>query len=99
MIISKTPATSTTSGAATKAAGGGDRATVGAQIKELASTSTSDQVTLTPAARRLLEAGQDASAPINQARVDALRAAVSEGSYQIDARRIAERLLAVERQL
>lgn len=99
MLIKNLPVNSAATGSPTKAAERGNRPAVGAQGNERGSAPASDQVTLTPAARRLLEAGQDASAPINQARVDALRAAVSEGSYQIDAGRIAQRLLAFERQL
>lgn len=63
------------------------------------SSGNSDQVTLTAAARSLLEAGRGASAPVDAARVAALREAIAEGSYQIDAGRVAERLFALERQL
>lgn len=61
--------------------------------------STSDQVTLTAAARSLLNAGQEASAPVDTARVAALREAIADGSYRVDAGRVAERLFALERQL
>lgn len=57
-----------------------------------------ERVTLTEAARSLLQlrgAGADA-APVDPARVEALRAAIADGTYEIDAERIAERLIALD---
>ncbi|TVQ49057.1 MAG: flagellar biosynthesis anti-sigma factor FlgM [Gammaproteobacteria bacterium] len=80
----------------------GERAetgTAGGQTTGRAQASTSDQVTLTAAARSLLEASRETSAPVDGARVAALREAIAEGSYQVDAGRVVERLFALERQL
>ncbi len=77
----------------------GDTATLAGQAKAGAGASTSDQVTLTAAARSLLDAGRGASAPVDTARVAELREAIAEGRYQVDAARVAERLFGLERQL
>lgn len=60
-----------------------------------------DQVTLTPTARRLMDASQNASSapPVDRARVDAIRSAIADGSYDVDAKAVAEKLLQTERNL
>ena len=59
-----------------------------------------DQVKLTDSARALQEAARtsDASA-IDSQRVEQLRQALADGSYKVDAGRIADRMLALEQQL
>jgi negative regulator of flagellin synthesis FlgM len=54
-----------------------------------------DSVELTPSGRALGENGADA--PVDTARVDRLRQSIADGSYRVDADRIAGRLLDVER--
>ena len=76
-----------------------DTAAASGQTVGRGPASTSDQLTLTAAARSLLEAGRETSTPVDEARVAALREAIADGSYRVDAGRIAERLLALERQL
>jgi len=57
-----------------------------------------DQVTLTQRAVRLSELAQSANAQptVNQERVDALRQAIQEGRYAVNADRVAANLLATE---
>lgn len=54
-----------------------------------------DRVTLTPAARHLLET-TEAGAPVDEAKVAAIRAAIADGSYTVDAGRVAERLIGLD---
>lgn len=63
-------------------------------------TGTTDQLTLTAAGRYLanLEGGSDA-APVDKAKVEALRNALADGSYEVDAERVAAKLLSMEREL
>lgn len=58
----------------------------------------SDSVSLTESARRLSELSSEAAAgaAVDFARVETVRQALDEGLYEIDARKIAERLLALE---
>ena len=60
---------------------------------------TGDQVSLTPTALRLHGAEQRlANQPVvDEARVEAIRQAIAEGSYQVNAERVAEKLLDLER--
>jgi flagellar biosynthesis anti-sigma factor FlgM len=57
-------------------------------------TESGDKVTLTSAAQRLLEAASDGEqgAPVNQARVEALRQSIEDGTYQVDPGQIAQAL-------
>ena len=54
-----------------------------------------DSVELTSSARSLSEGGGDA--PVDAQRVEKLRQAIADGSYRVDADRIAGKLLDVER--
>jgi negative regulator of flagellin synthesis FlgM len=65
-----------------------------------AAPSRTDQVQLTDSARALQEAARlgDAS-PIDAKRVEQVRQAIADGSYKVDAGKIAERLLAMDQQL
>jgi len=66
-----------------------------------AAAAAGDAVTLTGVSGRirelLAEAGGDP--PIDQQRVEALRAAIAEGSYRVDSQSLAERLLQREEEL
>jgi negative regulator of flagellin synthesis FlgM len=53
-----------------------------------------DSLDLTPSARAL---GESAEAPVDVHRVEKLRQAIADGSYRIDADRIAGKLLDIER--
>jgi len=57
-----------------------------------------DRVTLTDTARRLSDLTSTVSEPptVDRQRVDAIRAAIQDGSYEVNPERIAERLLTVE---
>jgi len=59
-----------------------------------------DQLKLTDSARALQEAARlDTSSAIDSKRVEQLREALANGSYQVDPGRIADRMLSFERQL
>lgn len=59
-----------------------------------------DQVRLTDSALALQQAARAGDAPvIDSQRVERLRQALADGSYKIDAGRIADRMLALEQQL
>ena len=61
---------------------------------------TADQLTLTPAARQLLDAARTAGGDeVDATRVAAIKTQIAEGRYQVDAQRVAERLLAMEKAL
>ncbi len=63
-------------------------------------STAADQLTLTPAARQLLDASRAAGGgEVDAARVAAVKTQIAEGRYQIDAPRVAERLLAMEKAL
>lgn len=59
-----------------------------------------DQLKLTDSAQALqMAALQKDSSPIDTQRVEQLRRALADGSYQIDAGRIADRMIAMDQQL
>lgn len=63
-------------------------------------SNTADQLTLTPAAHRLLDAARTTGGDeVDATRVSAIKAQIAEGRYQVDAQRVAERLLAMEKAL
>jgi negative regulator of flagellin synthesis FlgM len=57
-----------------------------------------DRVTLTDTARRLSDLASTVSGqpPVDRKRVDEIRAAIQDGSYEVKPERIAERLLTME---
>lgn len=56
-----------------------------------------DRVTLTDAAQRLLKSTEaETGAPVDSSRVAEIRAAIENGTYQIDSRKIADALLAID---
>ena len=69
--------------------------------KEKAAASRGDTVTLTESARALARLSEAvAKAPVSDAaRVDALKDAVSTNTYQVNAERVAEKMLAADREL
>ncbi len=64
-------------------------------------SATSDQVSLTSSAQLLKELGDavEASSATDQRRIDAIRQALADGHYAVDASRIADRLLSLDEQL
>lgn len=66
-----------------------------------ASAAAQDQVTLTGASRQMqqLAAAVAAAPDVSAKRVEALRALIEKGHYEVDARRIADRLIDFEREL
>jgi negative regulator of flagellin synthesis FlgM len=74
----------------TPAAGAGGRA----------APSVDDRVQLTDSAQALRQvAAGDRQSPVDQQRVEQIRQSLADGSYQVDAGRIADRLTALEGQL
>ena len=59
---------------------------------------TSDQLTLTEVGRYLANSAGE-PAPVDRGRVDAIRAALADGSYEIDSARVAAKLLRLDREL
>jgi negative regulator of flagellin synthesis FlgM len=57
-----------------------------------APSTTGDRVTLTDAAQRLLKAEQS-EAPVDRAKVDAIRKSIADGTYTVDSSSIAEKLI------
>ncbi len=65
-----------------------------------ASPQSDDQLKLTDSARALQEAARlDTSSAIDSKRVEQIREALANGTYQVDPGRIADRMLSFERQL
>ena len=66
-----------------------------------AAGSSSDQLSLTSSAQLLKELGEavSASPEVDRGRIEAIRQAIADGSYEVDARRVAEKLLKLEDQL
>lgn len=58
-----------------------------------------DQVQLTESARALGAATCGADAPVDAQRVQRIRQAIAEGSYQLDPQRVADHLIALEKQV
>ncbi len=59
-----------------------------------------DQLKLTNSAQALQEAArQNDTAPVDAKRVEQVRRALADGSYKIDAGRIADRMIAMDQQL
>jgi negative regulator of flagellin synthesis FlgM len=59
--------------------------------------STSDQLTLTAIGRYLANSSNEP--PVDRERVDAIRNALADGSYEIDSARVAAKLLRLDREL
>lgn len=77
-------------------------ATAGTQPNGNSASIRQDEVTLTPQARRLSQMQQSlatAPAPDNSARLDALKKAINEGSYQVDSERLAANISRFEQDL
>ncbi|TAL89961.1 MAG: flagellar biosynthesis anti-sigma factor FlgM [Rhodanobacter sp.] len=81
--------------------GGNSSATTAASADaSTAAPRNGDQLKLTDSARALQEvARQHEAAPIDAQRVEQVRRALANGSYKIDAGRVAERMLALDQQL
>jgi len=85
---------------ATGSSGNGPTTTAAHSADSAAARKADDQLKLTDSALALQEAARtsDTSA-IDSQRVEQLRQAVADGSYKVDAGRIADRMLALEQQL
>ena len=86
---------------ATGSSGNGSGTTAAASAGSTAAPSkTDDQLKLTDSALALQQAARsDDAAAIDPQRVERVRQALADGSYKIDAGRIADRMLALEQQL
>lgn len=74
----------------------------GARDEPVSATAPADRVSLTGDAEGLKAMGRQlgaAPAGIDMARVNALRAAIADGTYSVDAQTVATRMLALERAL
>ena len=76
--------------------------TPSASGKRGAQTAAADNLALTDSARAMQEAASaqaSASPSFDAAKVASVRAAIANGSYSVDAGRIADKLVAMERQM
>lgn len=79
---------------------GGNSSAAAAADASVAAPRNGDQLKLTDSARALQEAArQNDAAPVDARRVEQVRRALADGSYRIDAGRIADRMLALDQQL
>ena len=60
---------------------------------------TSDRLSLTSVGQYLASEGSAESAPVDQQRVDAIRSALANGTYEVDAQRLAAKMLSLDRKL
>ncbi|MBA2079184.1 flagellar biosynthesis anti-sigma factor FlgM [Rhodanobacter sp. PCA2] len=79
--------------------GAAAESSAGVLASEAAPTRADDQLKLTDSAKALQQAARTDATPVDSQRVERVRQALADGSYKIDANRIADRLLAMERQL
>ena len=77
------------------------RAERGEADRSSAPASTSEQLSLTSSAQLLKELSEAvaASPEVDKGRIEAIRQAIADGSYDVDAQRIADKLLRLEDQL
>lgn len=93
------PASSGAAASAGSTAETGSRSAAGSTAAPTTVRGT-DQVKLTDSARALQAAGRvDDSAAIDSKRVDQIRAAIANGSYQINPGQIADRMVSMDNQL
>jgi negative regulator of flagellin synthesis FlgM len=64
-----------------------------------AATRGDDQLKLTDSAKALQQAARTDAAAVDPQRVERVRQALADGSYKVDAGRVADRMIAMERQL
>lgn len=69
------------------------------QTNQGTTTSQTDEVEITPTAQLLANVEQQLAATpeVNQSRVDSIRQALSNGSYQVDSSRVADGVLAAQK--
>lgn len=58
-----------------------------------------DQLKLTDSAKALQQVTRSDAVPVDSQRVERVRQALADGSYKVDTGRIADRMIAMERQL
>lgn len=63
------------------------------------SAQSDDRVQLTESARAIGAATRSADAPVNTQRVEHIRQAIADGTYKVDAQRVADRLISLEKQI
>lgn len=66
---------------------------------QAAPAQSGDRVQLTESARAIGAAANGADAPVDTSRVERIRQAIADGTYKVDAQRVADRLISLEKQI
>ncbi|MGH8214402.1 MAG: flagellar biosynthesis anti-sigma factor FlgM [Rhodanobacteraceae bacterium] len=78
---------------------GGDADATAAGRPGASQAQAQDQVQLTESARAIGAAARGTDAPVDTKHVERIRQAIANGTYKIDPQRVADRLVALEKQI
>lgn len=93
------PTAPQTAATGTRPAAPGDADTSAAGRPAAGPAQGGDHVQLTESARAIGAAATGTDAPVDTRHVERVRQAIADGTYKVDAQRVADRLIAMERQI